>query len=118
MHSVYLESSVRHPSCFLFSPDLTEDKFIDCKLENVSWHENKRHCHLDTQEENDVLIYLVSFLGSMAVLPGNIVSALFMEKLGRVKIIGDGLTHMLICIICFVSFNTDPYDWLNTLNTS
>lgn len=35
------------------------------------------------------MIYLVSFLGSVAVLPGNIISALFMEKIGRVKIIGD-----------------------------
>lgn len=46
-------------------------------------------------EENDVLIYLVSFLGSLAVLPGNIISALFMEKIGRVKIIGD-LSFMTI----------------------
>lgn len=73
----------------LFSVDLWEDKFIDCKMENTSFEHNKHGCHLDTFEENDVLIYLVSFLGSLAVLPGNIISALFMEKIGRVKIIGD-----------------------------
>ena len=73
-------------------------------MENVSWHENKRGCHLDAAEENDVLIYLVSFLGSLAVLPGNIVSALFMEKVGRVKIIGDRLTRGPIRFIgcCFL----------------
>lgn len=58
-------------------------------MENTTFEHNKHGCHLDTVEENDVLIYLVSFLGSLAVLPGNIISALFMEKIGRVKIIGD-----------------------------
>lgn len=72
-----------------FPPDLYEEKFIDCKLENTTFLHNKRGCHLDIGEENDVLIYLVSFLGSLAVLPGNIISALFMEKIGRVKIIGE-----------------------------
>lgn len=73
----------------LFSVDLWEEKFIDCKMENTTFEHNKHGCHLDTVEENDFLIYLVSFLGSLAVLPGNIISALFMEKIGRVKIIGD-----------------------------
>ncbi|KAG7273198.1 hypothetical protein CRUP_018002 [Coryphaenoides rupestris] len=70
-------------------------KLIDCKLENVTWQEDKHGCHLDTQEENDVLIYLVSFLGSLAVLPGNIVSALFMEN--QAAIIA------LQCLFCGVS---------------
>ncbi|CAL8262795.1 unnamed protein product [Merluccius merluccius] len=86
--------------------DLWEDKFIDCKLENVTWHENKHGCHLDTVEENDVLIYLVSFLGSLAVLPGNIVSALFMEKVGRVKIIGGSMLVSAGCtFLLFLSFS-------------
>lgn len=59
-------------------------------MENTTFSHNKHGCHLDTVEENDVLIYLVSFLGSLAVLPGNIISALSMEKVGRVKIIGKG----------------------------
>lgn len=81
-----------HQLCFmvcLCSVDLREEKFIDCRMENTTFEHNKHGCHLDTLEENDVLIYLVSFLGSLAVLPGNIISALFMEKIGRVKIIGD-----------------------------
>lgn len=73
----------------LFSADLWDEKFIDCRMENTTFEHNKHGCHLDTVEENDVLIYLVSFLGSLAVLPGNIISALFVEKIGRVKIIGD-----------------------------
>lgn len=69
--------------------DLWEEKFIDCKMENNTFEHNKRGCHLDYEDENDVLIYLVSFLGSLAVLPGNIISALFMDKIGRIKLIGE-----------------------------
>ncbi|KAL0968060.1 hypothetical protein UPYG_G00261790 [Umbra pygmaea] len=93
-------------STVFYNTDLYEEKFIDCKLENTTFLHNKRGCHLDSEEENDVLIYLVSFLGSLAVLPGNIISALFMEKIGRVKMIG---LSMLISAGCtfflFLSFS-------------
>lgn len=49
----------------------------------------KKGCHLNFEEENDIVIYMVSFLGSLAVLPGNIISALFMDKIGRIRIIGE-----------------------------
>jgi len=49
----------------------------------------KEGCHLDFEEDNDFLIYLVSFLGSLSVLPGNIISALLMDKIGRIKMIGE-----------------------------
>uniref|UniRef100_A0A672ZM11 Synaptic vesicle glycoprotein 2B-like n=1 Tax=Sphaeramia orbicularis TaxID=375764 RepID=A0A672ZM11_9TELE len=78
-------------STVFYNTDLWEEKFIDCRLENTTFEHNKHGCHLDTMEENDVLIYLVSFLGSLAVLPGNIISALFMQKIGRVKIIGGSM---------------------------
>uniref|UniRef100_A0A667XG94 Synaptic vesicle glycoprotein 2Bb n=1 Tax=Myripristis murdjan TaxID=586833 RepID=A0A667XG94_9TELE len=93
-------------SSVFYNTDLWEEKFIDCKMENTSFLHNKRGCHLDTVEENDVLIYLVSFLGSLAVLPGNIISALFMEKIGRVKIIGGSMLISAGCtIFLFLSFS-------------
>ncbi|XP_061533372.1 synaptic vesicle glycoprotein 2B-like isoform X3 [Phycodurus eques] len=83
-----------------------KEKFIDCKMENNTFEHDKRGCHLDTGEENDVLIYLVSFLGSLAVLPGNIISALFMEKIGRVKIIGGSMLVSAGCsFFLFLSFS-------------
>ncbi|CAL8374317.1 unnamed protein product [Arctogadus glacialis] len=103
-NTVFRNCTIR--STEFINTDLWKDKFIDCKLENVSWHENKRGCHLDAVEENDVLIYLVSFLGSLAVLPGNIVSALFMEKVGRVKIIGGSMLVSAGCtFLLFLSFS-------------
>lgn len=58
-------------------------------MENTTFLHPKKGCHLNFQEENDIVIYMVSFLGSLAVLPGNILSALFMDKIGRIRIIGD-----------------------------
>ncbi|MBN3312364.1 SV2B protein, partial [Atractosteus spatula] len=70
-----------------YNTDLNKEKFIDCKMVNTTFLHPKQGCHLDYEEENDILIYLVSFLGSLAVLPGNIISALFMDKIGRIKMI-------------------------------
>lgn len=58
-------------------------------MENTTFLHPKKGCHLNFEEENDIVIYMVSFLGSLAVLPGNIVSALFMDKIGRIRIIGE-----------------------------
>ncbi|XP_037834215.1 synaptic vesicle glycoprotein 2B-like [Kryptolebias marmoratus] len=93
-------------STVFYNTDLWEEKFIDCRMENTTFEHNKHGCHLDTVEENDVLIYLVSFLGSLAVLPGNIISALFVEKLGRVKIIGGSMLISAGCsFLLFLSFS-------------
>ncbi|KAL0978007.1 hypothetical protein UPYG_G00164650 [Umbra pygmaea] len=75
-----------------YNTDLWEDsKFKDCRLENATFLHPKKGCHLNFQEENDIVIYMVSFLGSLATLPGNILSALFMDKIGRIKIIGGSM---------------------------
>lgn len=58
-------------------------------MENTTFLHPKKGCHINFQEENDIVIYMVSFLGSLAVLPGNIISALFMDKIGRIRIIGE-----------------------------
>uniref|UniRef100_A0A6Q2YNR5 Major facilitator superfamily (MFS) profile domain-containing protein n=1 Tax=Esox lucius TaxID=8010 RepID=A0A6Q2YNR5_ESOLU len=89
-----------------YNTDLYKEKFINCKLENTTFHHNKKGCHLDSEEENDILIYLVSFLGSLSVLPGNIISAMFMEKIGRVKIIGFSMLISAGCtFFLFLSFS-------------
>ncbi|XP_074487630.1 synaptic vesicle glycoprotein 2B-like isoform X1 [Sebastes fasciatus] len=93
-------------STAFYNTDLWEEKFIDCRMENTTFEHNKNGCHLDTGEENDVLIYLVCFLGSLAVLPGNIISALFMEKIGRVRIIGGSMLISAGCtFFLFLSFS-------------
>ncbi|XP_025067753.1 synaptic vesicle glycoprotein 2B isoform X2 [Alligator sinensis] len=82
--------------------DLYKHKFIDCKFLNSSEPEEKEGCHLDFEEDNDFLIYLVSFLGSLSVLPGNIVSALLMDKIGRIRMIGGSMLISAVC--CFFLF--------------
>ncbi|XP_076878454.1 synaptic vesicle glycoprotein 2B [Brachyhypopomus gauderio] len=93
-------------STIFYNTDLYKEKFIDCKLENSSFYHTKKGCHLNTESENDVLVYLVSFLGSLAVLPGNIISALFMDKIGRVKMIGGSMLLSAGCtFFLFMSFS-------------
>ncbi|GAA6076673.1 synaptic vesicle glycoprotein 2B, partial [Tachysurus ichikawai] len=82
----YFENCTFRSTTF-YNTDLYKENFIDCKMDNTSFLHPKKGCHLNMEEENDVLIYLVSFLGSLAVLPGNIISAMFMDKIGRIKMI-------------------------------
>lgn len=88
----------------MFLADLWEDsKFINCKLENTTFLHPKKGCHLNFQEEHDILIYLVCFLGSLSVIPGNIIAGLLMDKIGRLKIIGEWL-HKTVTALS-ITFN-------------
>ncbi|KAM6309126.1 synaptic vesicle glycoprotein 2B [Aegotheles albertisi] len=89
-------------STLFYDTDLYEHKFINCRLINCTFIHQKEGCHLDFEEENDFLIYLVSFLGSLSVLPGNIISALLMDKIGRIKMIGGSMLISAVC--CFFLF--------------
>ncbi|XP_063045512.1 synaptic vesicle glycoprotein 2Ba [Engraulis encrasicolus] len=89
-----------------YNTDLWKEKFIDCRMENNTFLHPKKGCHLNFEEENDILIYMVSFLGSLSVLPGNIVSALFMDRFGRIKVIGGSmLASAGCCVFLFVALN-------------
>ncbi|XP_015267507.1 PREDICTED: synaptic vesicle glycoprotein 2B-like [Gekko japonicus] len=89
-------------STIFYNTDLYEHKFIDCKFVNTTFLTQKEGCHLDFEQDNDFLIYLVSFLGSLSVLPGNIISALLMDKVGRIKMIGGSMLISAVC--CFFLF--------------
>ncbi|XP_068551911.1 synaptic vesicle glycoprotein 2B isoform X1 [Anas acuta] len=89
-------------STVFYNTDLYEHKFINCRLINSTFLKEKEGCHIDFEEDNDFLIYLVSFLGSLSVLPGNIISALLMDKIGRIKMIGGSMLISAVC--CFFLF--------------
>ncbi|KAM9270718.1 LOW QUALITY PROTEIN: synaptic vesicle glycoprotein 2B [Cariama cristata] len=89
-------------STVFYNTDLYEHKFINCRLINSTFLKDKEGCHMDFEEDNDFLIYLVSFLGSLSVLPGNIISALLMDKIGRIKMIGGSMLISAVC--CFFLF--------------
>ncbi|XP_044518406.1 synaptic vesicle glycoprotein 2B isoform X4 [Gracilinanus agilis] len=89
-------------STVFYNTDLYHHKFIGCRFINTTFMEQKEGCHLDFEEDNDFLIYLVSFLGSLSVLPGNIISALLMDKIGRIKMIGGSMLISAVC--CFFLF--------------
>lgn len=79
-------------TCFYLplSSDLFKYRFVNCKLVNSTFLHNKEGCMLDFSDDfnNAYMIYFVNFLGTLAVLPGNIVSALLMDKIGRLRMLG------------------------------
>lgn len=64
---------------------------MNSRLVNSTFLHNKEGCPLDVTGtgEGAYMVYFVSFLGSLAVLPGNIVSALLMDKIGRLRMLGE-----------------------------
>ncbi|NWR54401.1 SV2A protein, partial [Bucorvus abyssinicus] len=76
-------------STVFYNTDLFEYKFINSRVLNSTFLHNKEGCPLDFSDDNNAyMIYFVSFLGTLAVLPGNIVSALLMDKIGRLRMLG------------------------------
>uniref|UniRef100_A0A3P9P406 Synaptic vesicle glycoprotein 2A n=1 Tax=Poecilia reticulata TaxID=8081 RepID=A0A3P9P406_POERE len=84
-----------------YNTDLFKYRFINCKLINSTFLHNKEGCMLDFSDDfnNAYMIYFVNFLGTLAVLPGNIVSALLMDKIGRLRMLAG--SSVISCVSCF-----------------
>ncbi|CAL8373240.1 unnamed protein product [Boreogadus saida] len=83
-----------------YNTDLFKYRFVNSKLVNSTFLHNKEGCMLDFSDDNNAyMIYFVSFLGSLAVLPGNIVSALLMDKIGRLRMLAG--SSVISCVSCF-----------------
>lgn len=59
-------------------------------------------------------VYFVNFLGTLAVLPGNIVSALLMDKIGRLSMLGK----FRICSDCCGNNKWQLFPWQKCLLVS
>ncbi|XP_069483553.1 synaptic vesicle glycoprotein 2C [Ambystoma mexicanum] len=85
---------------FFFSTDFEDFKVIDCTFINCTFLQNKTGCQITFDDDYSAYwIYFVNFLGTLAVLPGNIVSALLMDKIGRLTMLGGSM--VLSGISCF-----------------
>uniref|UniRef100_A0A3Q1BWK9 Major facilitator superfamily (MFS) profile domain-containing protein n=1 Tax=Amphiprion ocellaris TaxID=80972 RepID=A0A3Q1BWK9_AMPOC len=84
-----------------YNTDLFKYRLINCKLINSTFLHNKEGCLLSdiSDENNAYMVYFVSFLGTLAVLPGNIVSALLMDKIGRLRMLAG--SSVISCVSCF-----------------
>lgn len=87
---LYICFSIVKKKNLFHSSDLFKYRFVNCKLINSTFLHNKEGCILDFSDDfnNAYMIYFVNFLGTLAVLPGNIVSALLMDKIGRLRMLG------------------------------
>lgn len=76
---------------FLLSTDLEQYKFVDSELINCTFFHVRTGCQISFDDDYSAYwIYFVNFLGTLAVLPGNIVSALLMDRIGRLTMLGRG----------------------------
>ncbi|KAM5129534.1 synaptic vesicle glycoprotein 2A [Mantella aurantiaca] len=91
-------------STMFYNTDLFDYKFINSRILNSTFLHSKEGCQLDFTDDinNAYMIYFVSFLGTLAVLPGNIVSALLMDKIGRLRMLAG--SSVMSCISCFFLF--------------
>uniref|UniRef100_A0A8D1FNZ9 Synaptic vesicle glycoprotein 2C n=1 Tax=Sus scrofa TaxID=9823 RepID=A0A8D1FNZ9_PIG len=80
--------------------DFEPYKFINSVFQNCSFSNNKTGCPITFDDDYSAYwIYFVNFLGTLAVLPGNIVSALLMDRIGRLTMLGGSM--VLSGISCF-----------------
>ncbi|XP_051498008.1 synaptic vesicle glycoprotein 2C [Apus apus] len=80
--------------------DLEQYKFVDSELINCTFSIIRTGCQISFDDDYSAYwIYFVNFLGTLAVLPGNIVSALLMDRIGRLTMLGGSM--VLSGISCF-----------------
>ncbi|XP_016894401.1 synaptic vesicle glycoprotein 2C-like [Cynoglossus semilaevis] len=85
---------------FFYNTDIDDAKLTNSRVNNSSFHHNKTGCQMTYEDDYSAYwVYFVNFLGTLAVLPGNIVSALLMDKIGRLSMLGGSM--VLSGISCF-----------------
>uniref|UniRef100_A0A8C7M0J5 Synaptic vesicle glycoprotein 2C n=1 Tax=Oncorhynchus mykiss TaxID=8022 RepID=A0A8C7M0J5_ONCMY len=85
---------------FFYNTDIDDSKLVGSRVINSSFHHNKTGCQMTFDDDYSAYwVYFVNFVGTLAVLPGNIVSALLMDKIGRLSMLGGSM--VLSGISCF-----------------
>uniref|UniRef100_A0AAR2K9I5 Major facilitator superfamily (MFS) profile domain-containing protein n=1 Tax=Pygocentrus nattereri TaxID=42514 RepID=A0AAR2K9I5_PYGNA len=85
---------------FFYNTDIDDSKFIGSSVINSTFAHNKTGCQITFDDDYSAYwVYFINFLGTLAVLPGNIVSALLMDKVGRLSMLGGSM--VLSGISCF-----------------
>ncbi|KAI2664449.1 Synaptic vesicle glycoprotein 2C [Labeo rohita] len=83
-----------------YNTDIDDSKLINTDVVNSTFYHNKTGCQMTFEDDYSAYwVYFVNFLGTLAVLPGNIVSALLMDKIGRLSMLGFSM--ILSGISCF-----------------
>ncbi|XP_034026004.1 synaptic vesicle glycoprotein 2Ca [Thalassophryne amazonica] len=86
---------------FFYNTDIDDSKLIGgTEVINSTFTHNKTGCQMTFDDDYSAYwVYFINFLGTLAVLPGNIVSALLMDKIGRLSMLGGSM--ILSGISCF-----------------
>ena len=69
--------------------DLYSDRFIGCTKDDVTFSSMKEGCHVDFDTAYSTRqVFLENFVGQLAVIPGTLLTALLLDKVGRVWLMG------------------------------
>ncbi|MED6276415.1 Synaptic vesicle glycoprotein 2C [Characodon lateralis] len=81
---------------YFFNTDIDESKLVGgTEVINSTFTHNKTGCQMTFDDDYSAYwVYFINFLGTLAVLPGNIVSALLMDKIGRLSMLGRNVGWM------------------------
>lgn len=91
--------------------DIDDAKLTNSRVINSSFHQNKTGCQMTFDDDYSAYwVYFVNFLGTLAVLPGNIVSALLMDKIGRLSMLGKDAQTLLSCWMFWIMNSKGFYD--------
>lgn len=93
---------VTHVTAVLW-PDIDDSKLLEgTEVVNSTFTHNKMGCQMTFDDDYSAYwVYFINFLGTLAVLPGNIVSALLMDKIGRLSMLGKNIeaeVHPIMCV--------------------
>lgn len=75
--------------CVFNDTNFYKFKFQRTSLENVRFGELKEGCPLDFDTSYSTeTVFLENFVGQLAVVPGTLITALLVDKIGRVRMLG------------------------------
>lgn len=107
VHTHTVTPPIRSPSplcwCVLFlAADIDESKLTaGTEVINSTFTHNKTGCQMTFDDDYSAYwVYFINFLGTLAVLPGNIVSALLMDKIGRLSMLGTSPGNVICVSVC------------------
>lgn len=76
--------------CLLQKTDLYDYRFIGCKFHNSSFKHTHEGCGVDFLLDHHLTdVFKENLFTQFAIIPGNIFSSLILDRVGRVKTMGE-----------------------------
>ncbi len=86
--SYFVESIIEYSS--FNNTNFYPRKFQGTRVKNITFENMREGCQVDFDTNySSETVFLENFLGQLAVVPGTIITALLVDKIGRVRMLGQ-----------------------------